>query len=114
MSTAQDALTGARVIKQHRVHSPAMFLYVWGGLLGLTAVEVMLAYQRLQPSRMLSFLMGLSVLKAALIISYFMHLKFETRRMRILLMASVIACLCLMCGFFPDAFRILSLGVPAK
>ncbi len=110
MSTAQDALTGATVVKQHRVHSPRMFLYVWGGLLVLTAIEVILAYQRLQPMRMLSFLMGLSIMKVALIIAYFMHLKFETRRMQILLMASVVACLCLMCGFFPDAFRILSLG----
>ncbi len=111
MGTAQDALVGARVVEQHRHHSRTQFLYVWVGLLILTGIEVFLAYQHLQPIRMLSILLGLSIIKAALIISYFMHLKFETRRMRFLLMASVVACLCLMCGFFPDAFRILHLGV---
>ncbi len=111
MGTAQDAIVGARVVEQHRHHSRTHFLYVWVGLLVLTGTEVFLAYQHLQPIRMLSILLGLSIIKAALIISYFMHLKFETRRMRFLLMASVVACLCLMCGFFPDAFRILHLGV---
>ncbi len=111
MGTMQDALAGAQVIEQHQHHSRKRFLYVWVGLLVLTGCEVFLAYQHLQPIRMLTILLGLSVMKAALIISYFMHLKYEVRRMRILLMAALVACLCLMCGFFPDAFRILHLGV---
>jgi cytochrome c oxidase subunit 4 len=95
----------------HRKHSHTPFFVVWGGLLFITAVEVFLAYQRLQPLRMLTILMGLSIVKAALIISWFMHLKFEARRMKWLLMASLVACLCLMSTFFADAFRIVSLGV---
>ncbi|MFB3917674.1 MAG: cytochrome C oxidase subunit IV family protein [Terriglobales bacterium] len=95
----------------HRQHGHKQFFVVWGGLLLITAVEVFLAYQHLQPLRMLTILLGLSIIKAALIISYFMHLKFEARRMRILLMGALVACLCLMSTFFPDAFRILSLGV---
>ncbi len=111
MGTIQDALSGARVVEQHRRHSRTMFFVVWGGLLVITAIEVFLAYQHLQPIRMLSILLGLSVIKAALIISYFMHLKFEIFRMKLLLMASLVACLCLMSGFIPDAYRILTLGV---
>ncbi len=111
MGTVQDALTGANVVAQHRHHSRIQFFVVWGGLLLITGIEVFLAYQHLQPIHMLSILLGLSVIKAALIISYFMHLKFEVRRMRFLLMAALMACLCLMAGFFPDAFRILTLGV---
>jgi caa(3)-type oxidase subunit IV len=111
MGTAEDALAGAHVVAQHRTHSRTLFLYVWAGLLIITAIEVFLAYQHLKPVHMLSILMGLSVMKAALIISYFMHLKFEMKRMKFLLMASLVACLCLMSGFLPDAFRILSLGV---
>ncbi len=95
----------------HRKHSHSSFFVVWGTLLILTAIEVFLAYQRLQPLRMLTILLGLSIVKAALIISWFMHLKFEARRMKWLLMASLVACLCLMSTFFADAFRILSLGV---
>ena len=40
-----------------------------------------------------------------------MHMKFEVRRMRYVLMTAVIVCLCLMTIFFADAARIISLGV---
>jgi cytochrome c oxidase subunit IV len=102
--------TGSAVVAHHEPKH-AQFFYVWGALLFMTAVEVFLAYQNLQPLRMLTILLGLSIVKAALIISYFMHLKFEAPRMKWLLMASLVACLCLMSTFFADAFRILSLGV---
>src|SRR5512146_210746 len=95
----------------HREHKQSQFFYVWGALLVLTGIEVFLAYQNMQPLRMLTILLGLSIVKAALIISYFMHLKFEAPRMKWLLMASLVACLCLMSTFFADAVRILSLGV---
>jgi caa(3)-type oxidase subunit IV len=98
-------------VTTHRGHSHTQFFAVWGALLGMTAIEVFLAYQNMQPVRMLGILLGLSIVKAALIISYFMHLKFEVRRMRILLMSALIACLCLMSTFFPDAIRVLKLGV---
>jgi heme/copper-type cytochrome/quinol oxidase subunit 4 len=55
--------------------------------------------------------MGLSLVKAALIIGYFMHMKYELSRMKWLTMCSLVACLSLMLIFFPDALRILSLGV---
>jgi cytochrome c oxidase subunit 4 len=98
-------------IVAHRGHKHSQFFYVWGALLVLTGVEVYLAYQNMQPLRMLTILLGLSIVKAALIISYFMHLKFEARRMKWMLMASLVACLSLMSTFFADAFRILHLGV---
>jgi heme/copper-type cytochrome/quinol oxidase subunit 4 len=76
----------------------------------LTAIEVYLAYENLPPIRMLTILMGLSLVKAALIIGFFMHMKYELSRMKWLTMSAVITCLALMMIFFPDAFRILSLG----
>lgn len=88
------------------------YFWVWGALLLLTAVEVMLAYKQVfQPLAMLEALMILSVIKSALIIGYFMHLKYEIAAMKWVMMAAAVACLCLMCIFFPDAFRILHLGV---
>jgi caa(3)-type oxidase subunit IV len=100
-----------RVAEQHRHHGKAQFFWVWVALLVMTGIEVYLAYQNLQPVRMLTILMGLSLVKATLIIGYFMHLKFEVSRMKWLTMCSLAACLALMMIFFPDAFRILSLGV---
>jgi caa(3)-type oxidase subunit IV len=100
-----------RVVEQHRHHGKAQFFWVWGALLVMTAIEVYLAYQNLRPVRMLTILLALSFVKATLIIGYFMHMKFEVSRMKWLTMCALVACLALMMIFFPDAFRILSLGV---
>jgi cytochrome c oxidase subunit IV len=100
-----------RVAEEQRHHGKAQFFWVWGALLVMTAIEVYLTYQNMQPVRMLTILMGLSLIKAALIIGYFMHMKYEMSRMKWLTMCSLVACLALMMIFFPDALRILSLGV---
>ena len=93
--------------------SKGQYFWVWGALLVLTAIEVVLAYNQVfQPVRMLEVLLMLSVVKSALIIAYFMHLKFEKALMRWLLVVSVTACFIIMYFFFfPDAGRILDLGV---
>jgi caa(3)-type oxidase subunit IV len=111
MDTIQIALA-ERAAEQQRHHGKALFFWVWGALLAMTAVEVYLTYQRMQPGKMLTILLALSFLKAALIIGYFMHLKYEVSRMKWLTMCSVVACLILMTiFFFPDARRIIELGV---
>jgi caa(3)-type oxidase subunit IV len=91
----------------------ATYLWVWGALLLLTAVEVVLAYKQvLQPVHMLMVLLVLSVIKAGLITMYFMHLKSELPAMRWLLTISVMACFALMwIFFFRDAHRVVDLGV---
>ena len=109
MEALQQAIAD-QVAEQQRHHGKAQFFWVWGALLVMTAIEVYLTYQNMQPARMLTILMGLSLIKAALIIGYFMHMKFEVSRMKWLTMASLTVCLALMLIFFPDAFRILSLG----
>jgi len=110
MDAVQVAIA-ERVAEQHRHHGKAQFFYVWGALLLITGIEVYLGYQNMEPVRMLSILMGLSIIKAGLIIGYFMHLKFEVSRMKWLTMSALVFCLAMMCIFFPDAFRILHLGV---
>jgi caa(3)-type oxidase subunit IV len=89
----------------------AIYFYVWGALLVLTVVEILLAYNQVfPPARMLQVLLALSVVKSALIIGWFMHLKGETRAMKWLLMGSLCICLTLMGVFFADAHRIITLG----
>jgi cytochrome c oxidase subunit 4 len=109
MEAFQQAIA-ERVAEQQRHHGKSQFFWVWGMLLVLTAIEVYLTYQNLQPLRMLTILMGLSLVKAALIIGFFMHMKYEVSRMKWLTICAVGICLALMVIFFPDAFRILSLG----
>lgn len=99
-------------VAAHHDEGKGQYLLVWGVLLLLTAVEVVLAYKQIfQPVQMLEALMVLSIIKSALIIGYFMHLKYEIASMKWVMMTAVIACLCLMFIFFADAFRILKLGV---
>jgi len=96
----------------HHDEGKSQYFWVWGALLVITAVEIVLAYKQVfTPVKMLGVLMALSVVKAALIIAYFMHLKFEIARMKIVLMAAVVAALSLMGVFLPDALRVLHLGV---
>ena len=89
------------------------YFWVWGALLVLTAIEVVLGYKQVFSAvRMLEVLLLLSVIKSALIICYFMHMKFETALMRWMITLSVVACFVIMYFFFfPDAGRITTLGV---
>jgi cytochrome c oxidase subunit 4 len=111
MQDAAQIALEQRVAEQHRHHSHTQFFIVWGALLVLTAIEVYLGYQNMEAKRMLSILMCLSIVKAALIIGYFMHMKYEVSRMKWLTMTSLVFCLAMMMVFFPDAFRIVYLGV---
>jgi len=83
---------------------------VWVGLVAITGLEVFLAYEALQPTVMLSILVALSVIKAALIMSYFMHLKFEKFTLVLWIVPAMIFCICMMfIFFFPEAFRLLTM-----
>jgi cytochrome c oxidase subunit 4 len=91
----------------HEAGSKKLFLYVWFWLLALTGVEVYLAYIHLGVKLMLTLLMGLSIVKAALIISYFMHLRFERRSLALTLMPAMVMVIVLLFLMFPDSLRLL-------
>jgi cytochrome c oxidase subunit 4 len=82
-----------------------LFLAVLGALLGLTLVEVLLAYFHVPLAIMLTILLGLSIIKAALIVAYFMHLRFERLSLVLTLVPMLVVCICLLLIFFPDSFR---------
>ena len=95
-------------IAAHAEHSGGgipLYMKVWAGLLALTAVEVFLAYLQLPVMTMLLALMGLSIMKAVLIVAYFMHLRFERLSLVLTLMPALVMCICLFGVFFPDSFR---------
>lgn len=82
-----------------------LFLMVLGALLALTLVEVYLAYKQVSLFLMLTILLGLSIIKAALIIAYFMHLRFERLSLVLTLVPALVICICLLFVFFPDSIR---------
>ena len=85
-----------------------LFVWVWIWLVAFTGIEVFLAYKHIQPPQlMLGLLLGLSVAKAALIISYFMHMRFEKLTMALFLIPALVFCILMMNVFFPDAVRLL-------
>src|SRR5262249_21431696 len=79
---------------------------VWGALLGLTSVEGFLCYIQIPPTLMLIILMGASIIKAALIVAYFMHLKFERLSLILTIVPTIVVLLCLFAILFPDSFRL--------
>src|SRR5262244_921669 len=87
--------------------STGTFAKIWIILLVLTGVEIFLAYEQLPTMIMLTILVGLSVIKAALIIAYFMHLKFERLSLFLTLFPMLIFCILLMLIFMPDSMRLM-------
>jgi len=90
----------------HEGGTTVTFLTVWIILLILTGVEVLLAYEQVPTLIMLTILVGLSIIKAALIIAYFMHMKFERLSLFLTLFPMLIFCIVLMLIFLGDATRI--------
>lgn len=84
---------------------------IWAWLVGLTAVEVVLAYLKTPLFWMLVILLGLSVVKAAMIMAYFMHLKFERLNLVLTLIPALVGTILLLNIFYPDAMRLKSHGV---
>jgi cytochrome c oxidase subunit IV len=89
----------------HFAGSNKLFSIIWLGLVLLTIVEIVLAYFSMPLGIMLTILLGLSIVKAALIVAYFMHLKFERLSLILSLIPALVICICLLFVFFPDSFR---------
>ena len=98
--------------QSHAGGSTKLYLTVWIILLLLSGVEVYLGYIHLNLHLMLSLLMGLSLIKAGMIIAYFMHLRFEKASLIWTLLPMWIIVTCLLFVFFPDSFRALELRFP--
>ena len=96
------------VVEEIHSHGPGIptFAKVWIALLVMTGAEVFLAYEQVPTLIMLTALVGLSVIKAAMIIAYFMHLKFERLSLFLTLFPMLIFCIVLMLIFLGDAVRI--------
>src|SRR5438094_5296642 len=100
----------------HFAGTNRLFVSVWVWLLLLTGFEFFLGYIRLPVIYMLVILMGASIIKAALIVAYFMHLRLERLNLVLTIVPALVICICLLLVFFPDSFRAKDLrysGPPA-
>jgi cytochrome c oxidase subunit 4 len=100
--------THSEVIQHMEGAATKTFVTVWFALLFMTGIEVFLAYEQIPVLIFLTALIGLSVIKAALIIAYFMHLKFEKLSLFLTLFPMLILCIMLMLlMFMPDSNRLM-------
>ena len=98
-------MTADAHVEEHFAGSNRLFSWIWVWLLLLTLIEIFLAYKPMPIHLMLIVLMGLSIVKAALIVAYFMHLKFERLSLILTILPMLIVCILLLFVFFPDSFR---------
>jgi cytochrome c oxidase subunit 4 len=96
-------------VEEHFAGSNKLFISIWVWLVALTLVEIFLAYKPMPIHLMLVVLLGLSIIKAALIMAYFMHLKYERFSLILTLIPALLVCILLLFVFFPDSFRSLGL-----
>lgn len=83
------------------------FVWIWVYLALLTGVEVYMGYIDLPAKIMLTILMGVSIIKAGLIMSWFMHLKYEKRSLTLWLVPAAVFCIGMMLlVFFWDSLRL--------
>ena len=68
-------------------HSRPNYIGIFIGLAVLTALELTVAFLPWQKRTLILLLIGLAVWKALLVALYFMHLRFEHGRLRILAIA---------------------------
>jgi len=99
---------------EHFAGSNKLFISIWVWLVGLTLVEIFLAYRPMSIHVMLTILLGLSIIKAALIVAYFMHLKFERLSLILTIVPMLVVCILLLFVFFPDSYRSLGLRYQFK
>src|SRR5437764_15456782 len=102
------------IVEEIHSHGPGIptFAKVWIALLVMTAAEVFLAYFQAPTLIMLTVLLGLSIIKAALIIAYFMHMKFKRLSLFLTLFPMLIFCIVLMVIFLGDVVRIAVMRPP--
>ena len=99
---------------EHFAGSNKLFISIWIWLLVLTLIEIFLAYRPMSIHVMLTILLGLSVIKAALIVAYFMHLKFERLSLILTIVPMLVVCILLLFVFFPDSYRSIGLRYQFK
>src|SRR5258705_5910663 len=91
--------------EEHFAGSNKLFVSIWAWLVALTLVAIFLAYKPMAIHIMLTILLGLSIIKAALIVAYFMHLKVERLSLVLTVVPMLVVCIVLLFVFVPDSFR---------
>lgn len=81
------------------------YVVVWVWLLAFTIIEISAVALRLDRALLVTLLLALSLMKAVLIVAYFMHLRYERLTLIYLVLTPLILILVLFGGVVPDALN---------
>lgn len=70
--------------------SPARYVFIALVLAVITGVEVLLYYINLAPGLLVALLLALALVKFVMVVSWFMHLKFDSRLLRRLFVTGIV------------------------
>jgi caa(3)-type oxidase subunit IV len=83
-------------------------------ILALSGLQVVLAYQHAEGTRLLVRMLAVALIQAGLGVMYFMHLRAERRSLRLALIPATIFVMLMMNMIWSDSFRLLHMGPLAK
>lgn len=92
----------------HTAVGHQLYWLTWAWLMGITVAEVGLAYSSFGIHLLLLLLLSLSMIKGALIMAHFMHLRFERLTFILTVVPALLFIVALLFGFFPEAVRALT------
>ena len=93
--------------QNHFIGNAKLFFTTWVWLVLLAGFEIFLAYEGVEMHLLVTILIGVSLIQSALIGAYFMHLRFERLGLFLVIVPSVVFCICVMLTmFFPDSIRL--------
>ena len=80
-----EPLTDTPLVTPRAHHPP--YIAIWFGLAALTAIELVVAFLPWHKTTIVILLIAMAIWKALLVALYYMHLRFEPNRLRILAVA---------------------------
>src|SRR5436305_6804058 len=84
------------------VHAHPNYVLIWVFLAALTALELFVAFIHWPKTVIILILVGMAFYKAALVGLYYMHLRFEPNRLRILALAPLPLFAVLVCAVITE------------
>jgi cytochrome c oxidase subunit IV len=97
MAHPQETSQGVR-----HTHAHPNYILIWVFLAALTAVELTVAFLHWPKTVIVLILVGMAFWKAALVGLYYMHLRFEPNRLRILAIAPLPLFAVLVCAVITE------------
>lgn len=88
------------------------YLVVYVVILAIAALQIAVAYEKIDGSQMLLRMLSLAIVQAGLAIAFFMHMKSEKRTLALFLLPATLFVLAMMNVFWSDSFRLLHDRLP--